>query len=110
MASSTESEDVDLYACEIRAKNQFFNSWKTGGYIPRKISPHVYYFISREDGFVNDSVISTKYRPLLIPSGGLKIPLLLKLSCPEQKTFEKMNNFVDCLYDYDYSGLRRRKQ
>ena len=75
------------------------------GHILRKISPHVYYFINREDGFVNGSVISTKYRPLLITSGGLEIPLLLKFLCPEQKTFEKMNNFVDCLYDYDYSGL-----
>ena len=37
--------------------------------------------------------------------GGLEIPLLLTLSCPEQKTFEKMKNFVDSLYDYDYSGV-----
>ena len=40
-----------------------------------------------------------------IPSGGLEIPLLLKFSCPEQKTFEKMKNFVDSLHDYDYSGV-----
>ena len=38
-------------------------------------------------------------------SGGLEIPLLLTSSCPEQKTFEKMKNFVDSLYDYDYSGV-----
>ena len=25
--------------------------------------------------------------------------------CPEQQTFEKMKNFVDSLYDYDYSGV-----
>ena len=54
---------------------------------------------------MNGSSISTKYRPLSIPSGGLEIPLLLKFSCPEQKTFEKMKNFVDSLYDYDYSGV-----
>ena len=36
---------------------------------------------------------------------GLEIMLLLKSSCPEQKTFEKMKNFVDSLYDYDYSGV-----
>ena len=36
---------------------------------------------------------------------GLEIPLLLKFSCPEQKTFEKMKNFIDSLYDYDYSGV-----
>ena len=31
--------------------------------------------------------------------------MLLKFSCPEQKTFEKLKNFVDSLYDYDYSGV-----
>ena len=34
-------------------------------------------------------VISTKQHP----------------SCPEQKTFEKMKNFVDSLYDYEYNGV-----
>ena len=91
--------------CAILAKNQYFNSWKMMGHIPRKISHHVYYFIKTEGGFVNGSVISTKYRPLPIPLGGLEIPLLLKFLCPEQKTFEKMKKFVDSLYDYDYSGV-----
>ena len=52
--------------------------------------------------FVNNSVISTKYCPLPIPSGELEIPLLLKLLYPEQKTFEKMKNFVGSFYDYNY--------
>ena len=26
--------------------------------------------------------------------------------CPDQKTSEKMKNFVDSLYDYDYSGAK----
>ena len=43
--------------------------------------------------------------PSPILSGGLEIPLLLKFSCPEQKIFEKMKNFVDSPYDYYYSGL-----
>ena len=103
------SKNVDPYACAIRAKNQFFNSWKTVGHIPREISCHVYYFIKTEGGFVNGSVISTKYRPWPIPSGGLEILLLLKFSCPEQKTFEKMKNFVDSLYDYNYSGVNDEK-
>ena len=62
------------------------------GHIPREIYRHVYYFIKTEGGFVNGSVISTKYCPSLIPSGGLEI-LLFKFSYPEQKTFEKMENF-----------------
>ena len=74
------------------------------GHMPREISRHIY-FIQTEGGFVNGSVISTKYRLSHIPSGGLEILLSLKFSCPEQKTFEKMKNFVDYLYDYDYSGV-----
>ena len=99
------SKNVDLYACAIRAKNQFFHSWKAVGHIPRELFRHVHYFIKTEGGFVNGSVISTKYCPSPIPSGGLKISLLLKFSCPEQKTFEKIKNFVDSLYDYEYSGV-----
>ena len=99
------SKNIDSYVCTTLAKNQFFNSWETVGHIPRKISRHVYYFIKKECGFVNGSVIATKYRPSPVPSGGLEIPLLLKFSCPEQKTFEKMKNVVDSLYDYDYSGV-----
>ena len=72
-------------------------------HIPREIYCHVYYFIKTEGGFVNGSVISTKYRPLPITSGGLEFPLWLKFLCPEQKTFEKMKNYFDSLYDYDYS-------
>ena len=35
----------------------------------------------------------------------MEILLLLKFSCPEQKTFEKMRNFVDSLYDNAYIGV-----
>ena len=60
----------------------------------REISCHVYYLIKREGGFVNDSVISSKYRPSPIPSSGLEIPLLLKFSWPEQKTYEKIKTLL----------------
>ena len=66
----------------------------TVGHIPQKISCHVYCFIKTEGGFVNGSVIANKYGPSPVPSGGLEIPLLLKFSCPEQKTFEKMKSLL----------------
>ena len=75
------------------------------GHIPRETYRHVYYFIKAEGSIVNGSVISTKYRPSPIQSGGLKILLLLRFSCPQQKTFEKMKNFVDPLYDYEKSRV-----
>ena len=79
------------------------------GHISREISCHVYYFIKTDGGFVNGSVVSTEYCPSSIPSGGMEIPLLLKFSCPEQKTFEKVKSFVDSLYDYDYSGVNNKE-
>ena len=75
------SKYVDPYAC---AKTQFFNSWKTVGHIQEKILVMFIIFFKTEGGFVNGSVISTKYRPSPIRFGGLEVPLLLKFSCPEQ--------------------------
>ena len=36
------SKNVFPYTYAIRAKNHFFNSWKTVGHIPREIYRHVY--------------------------------------------------------------------
>ena len=84
------SKNVDPYACAVRAKKHFFNSWKTVGHIPREISHHVYHhFMRTEGGFVNGSVISTKYCPLPIPSGGQEILLLLKFSCRKRRRLKK---------------------
>ena len=55
-------------------------------------------------GFVNEAVISTKFRPSLISAGGLGIPLLLKSWCYKQATFEKMKTLVQTLYDYNFVG------
>ena len=74
------------------------------GHIAREISCHVYYFTKTEGSFVNSPVISTKYRSSPMPFGRLEILLLLlKFSCPEQKTSEELKNFVYSLHDYDYS-------
>ena len=42
------------------------------GHIPREIFRYVYYFIKTEDGFVNGTVISTKFGPSTVSSGGLR--------------------------------------
>ena len=52
------------------------------------------FFIKSEGGSVNDTVISTKYRTLAIPAGGLEIRLLLTFSCSKAINFEKMKTFV----------------
>ena len=71
------------------------------GHIPREIYRHVYYFIKTEGGFVNGSVISTKYCPSLIPSGGLEI-LLFKFRARNRRRLKKWKFFFDSLYNYDY--------
>ena len=70
----------------------------------RQISRHVYYFIKIEGGFVNGTVISTKFHLSPIPAGGLEILFLLKSSCYKQATIEKMKTFVQTLYDYNFVG------
>ena len=70
-------------------------------------------FYQGRGGFVNDSVVWTKYCPSPIPYGGLEIlgkeKLCWKTLCLEKKKFEKMKNFVDSLCDYDYSSVKDKK-
>ena len=104
-----ETNKFSKNACAIHAKNQFFNSWKTVRHIPRKICQHAYCPIKTEGDFMNRSIISTKYCPSPITSGGLEMSLLVKFLSPEQKTFQKMKKIVDCLYDYDWSGFNNKE-
>ena len=90
--------------CAIRAKEGYFKGWKTVDHISREISRHVYFFIKSEDGSVNGTVISKKYRTSPIPAGGLEIPLLLTFSCSKAINFEKIKTFVQTLYDYKFTG------
>ena len=61
-----------------------------------------YHIFGILDSFSNPCISETNHCHFLVIE---VIPLLLKFSCPEQKTFEKLKNFVDSLYDYDYSGV-----
>ena len=93
LETNTLSKNVDPYACAICAKNQFFNTRRTVGHIPIEIS-HVYYFIKTEGGFINGSVISTKYRPSSIPSGTLQIPFSSNLHVRNRRYLKKRNFLI----------------
>ena len=56
-------------------------------------------------GKVNGHVKSLTCRPSPIPSGGLKIPHQLTFSCGQRETLDKMNAFVNSLYDWNYTGI-----
>ena len=104
MRLKLSSKLTKVFACAIRAKEEYFKGWKTVGHIPREISRHVYFFIKSEGGSVNGTVISTKYRTSPIPAGGLENPLLLTSSSSKAINFEKMKTFVQTLYDYNFTG------
>ena len=105
METKKSSLEIDPYACAIKIKNCFFDSLITVGHIPREISPHVLFFIRTEGGKVIGHVKSWTYRLLLIPSGGLEIPLQLTFTCHNKLTLDLMNGFVKRLYDWNYTGL-----
>ena len=54
--TNKKSITVDPYACAIRVKHRFFDTWVSVGLIPREISRHVYFFIKVEGGLVHGHV------------------------------------------------------
>ena len=94
METNTTSLSADPYACAIKTKNSYFSDWKTVGDIPREISRYVYFFIKEENGNVSGTTKSLKYKSFPIPSGGLKVPLLLKFSSKDKWVVDNMEKFV----------------
>ena len=70
----------------------------TVGHIPREVSRHTYFYIKEEGGRIDGSVLSTRYRPSPISSGGLEIPLMMTFRSPRYITHQKMKDFVPKLY------------
>ena len=42
--TSKPSKSIDPYACAIKMKHKYFDTWLTVGHIPREITPHCYFF------------------------------------------------------------------
>ena len=74
--TNKSSKSIDSYACAIKIKHKYFNTWLTVGHIPREISRHSYFFL-KECGNISRHLICTNYRVYLIPAGGLEVLLLL---------------------------------
>ena len=45
------------------------------------------------------------YKSSPIPPGGLEIPLQLTFSCPMEWVRDKMKDFIDDFYTYDFTGI-----
>ena len=100
----------DRYACAVKAKEKYFDGWKTVGYVSREISRYIYFFIKKENGKITGNVKSLNYKPSPIPSGGLEIPLQLTFSCPVEWVRDKMKDFTDNFYSYDFTGILRNDE
>ena len=74
--SNEASRQIDPYCCAILIKSG--ESVVTVGQITREISRHYNFFLKEKGGEINGNVFSATYRPLLIPSDGLEIPLVLR--------------------------------
>ena len=80
------SKSIDPYACPIKIKHKFFDTWLTVGHIPREISRHCYFFL-KECGNVTGHLICTNYKVSPIPAGSLEVPLLLTFSVKSERIF-----------------------
>ena len=103
--TSAKSKCIDPYACAIKVKNCFFDTWTIVGHIPTEISRHCYFFIE-EGGDISGHLVSTSYKPSPIPAGGLEVPLLLTFSVKNERIYEQMKEFITNLYDYEYTGIK----
>ena len=97
------SKSIDPYACAIKIKHQFIDTWLTVGHIPREISCLCYFFVEK-GGNITEHFISTTDKVSPIPAGGLEVPLLLTFSVKSERITKLMKRFVNDLYDYDYTG------
>ena len=73
--TNKDFKKIDPYCCAI--KTMVSGKLETVGHIPREVSKHIYFYIKEEGGRTDGSVLSTRYRPSPIPSGGLEIPLMM---------------------------------
>ena len=91
-----DSKQIDPYCCAMVS-----GKLETVGHIPREVSSHIYFYIKEEGGHIDGSALSTRYRPSPVPSGGLKIPLMMTFKRPRYITHQKMKNFMTKLYCFN---------
>ena len=57
-----------------------------------------------EGGNITAHLISITYKVSPIPAGRLEVSLLLTFSVKSERIFKSMKNFVNDLFDYDFTG------
>ena len=103
LETNEDSKNIDPYCCAI--KTMVSEKLEAVGHISREVSSHTYFYIKEERGRIDGSVLSTRYRPSPIPSGGLEILLTMTFRSPRYITHQKMRDFVTKLYCYDHKPV-----
>ena len=52
---------IDPYTCGVKAKEKYFDGWKTVGHNPREVSRYIYIFIKKENGKITGNVKSLNH-------------------------------------------------
>ena len=102
--SNLKSIAHDPYSSALKAKHESFTGWKMVGHTPREISRYVYFIIKQSGGRVRGKLKSLKYKPSPIPAGGLEVPLLLKFAPQDKWVTDKLEEFVENFYSFDFAG------
>ena len=93
------------HGCAEKAKEKYFDGWKTVSNIPREVSRYIYFFIQKGNGKITDNLRLLNYKPISITSGGLEIPPQLTFSCLVEWVRDKMEDFTEYLHSYDFTGI-----
>ena len=68
------------------------------------MSRYVYFFIKQEGGRAYGKLKSLRWKPSLIPSEGLEVPLLLKFESQDKRFTDTIEEFVENFYSFDFAG------
>ena len=100
LKTSEDSKKIYPYCCAT--KKMVSGKLETVGNIPREVSRHTYFYIKEKGECIDGSVLSIRYRPSAIPSGGLEIPLTITFRSPRYITHDKVKDFMSKRYCYDH--------
>ena len=103
LETNEDSKKIDPYCCAIKA--MVSGKLETVGHIPREVSRHNCFYMKEEGEHIDGSVLSTRYCPSPIPSGGHEIPLMMTFRSPRYITHQKMKDFMTKLYCYDHKPV-----
>ena len=101
MEINQESKKVDPYSCVIKTFVGQPPQLKTVGHFPRETYGHVFFFLKEENGRIEGSVHSTRYRLFPI-AAGLEILQLLTFESTRFVMHQEMKDFMASLYSCDY--------